>query len=688
MNYIMRITIVLFFSLLLTNYCFSQESFSITEVDKKIQIDGILEDAWFQADSISNFIQLEPFIGKASSRKTVVRALQFKDILYFSFVCYVEDKNEIVARIHRRDQLDTSDDIIAILLDTYQDNRTAVMFQVNALGTLYDSKINDDGISNDALWDTEWEVKTSISDHYWIVEFRIPIKSIQYKPNSKNWGCNFGRVIRVNQEIAWWKPVTENLRVSQNGILTNINLANTSKHQLDIFPYGTARYEDSDISGIHDKFKVDAGVDLQYKYSSNFKANISVNPDFATVEGDKEEINLTPWEIKFPEKRLFFQDGNEMFRTRVQTFYSRRIGDMLYGGKMIGKVGKYQFNGLFAQTSENKDASLPSATHTAFRVKRDILKSSTLGFTYTDKVTDTLTFRTFSMDYVMNLGKTWKLTGQFVLSTPGDVKSHSAWFVRFATENNIYHYHIRYTNIGKNFQDNVNQTGFIRDDDRHELDSDINYKFWFTNALQYIKLSGRNNIYCSQEGTLSSWYLTYGGRIYLKNRFSLDVNYNNEYKLFEKQYHNNYVQFLGAYNSDEASNVRMSYRFGRNYDRDFSLIDFRAHFQLFKKLTIDYELHHLTYTPDLSRQSTTLNILGLGYYFSKDLWVRIFMQHNSQSDRFYLYGLFGWRFKPPFGALYLIFNSDNYHDFDINNQMNHVKSQIAFLKLSFPISVF
>lgn len=684
MNYSMRITLILTYFLLVTSICFSQETFSITEIDKKIQIDGILENAWFQADSISNFIQLEPNIGEISSRKTVVRALQFKDNLYFSFVCYVDNRNEIVARIHRRDQLDTSDDIIAILLDTYQDNRTALMFQVNALGTLYDSKVNDDGKSNDALWDTEWEAKTSITDHYWIAEFRIPINSIQYKPNSTNWGCNFGRAIRANQEVAWWKPVTESLRVSQNGVLTNVMIDNVTKHQLDLFPYGTARYEDSDISGIHKNFNVDAGIDIQYKYSSNFKANISLNPDFATVEGDKEEINLTPFELKFPEKRLFFQDGNDMFGTRIQTFYSRRIGDMQYGGKMIGKAGKYQFNGLIAHTNENIDASLPSATHTAFRVKRDILKSSTLGFTYTDKVTDTLTFRSFSMDYVMNLGKTWKLTGQYVLSTPGLLKSHSAWFVRFAKENNTYHYHIRYTNIGKDFKDNINQTGFIRDDDRKELDSDINYKFWFTNTLQYLKLSGRNNMYWSQEGSLRSWNFTYGGRMYLKNRLSLDVNYNNEYKLFDKKYHNHYLQFLGGYNSDEASNARISYRFGRNYDRDFRLLDLRAHFQLFKKLSVDFELHNISYTPDIDRSSTTLSVLGLGYYFNKDLWIRIFTQHNSQSDRFYFYGLFGWRFKPPFGALYLILNSDNYQDFD---SMNQIRSQIAFLKLTFPISV-
>ncbi len=83
--------------------------------------------------------------------------------------------------------------------------------------------------------------------------------------------------------------------------------------------------------------------------------------------------------------------------------------------------------------------------------------------------------RSFSTDYTLNLGDAWKLSGQLVGSWPGDLKTHSAWFMRFANESNVYHFHFRYTNIGENFMDNTNQTGFIRDDDRREIDSDLEY---------------------------------------------------------------------------------------------------------------------------------------------------------------------------------------------------------------------
>lgn len=210
--------------------------------------------------------------------------------------------------------------------------------------------------------------------------------------------------------------------------------------------------------------------------------NLTYNPDFATVEGDQERINLTRWELSFPEKRLFFLEGNELYSTRIRTFYSRRIGDIDYGGEFIGKIGDYTISAMTAQSSEDTLLNKPRAIFSTFRLKKDILESSTLGFTYAGKDWQGGDSRSFSADYVLNLGNAWKVTGQFVTSAPGKFWQSSAYFVRFARESNIYHYHIRFSDIGKNFRNNVNQTGFIRDDDMQEFDSDINYRY---QAIQY-----------------------------------------------------------------------------------------------------------------------------------------------------------------------------------------------------------
>lgn len=661
-----------------------QPSLDVVKLDKKIHIDGIMESSWSRADSSSHFIQLEPSKGDPGTRKSVIRVAQDDKSIYFIFCCYLNQPGELAARIQRRDQLNQSDDIVTIILDTYNDNRTALLFQVNPLGTLSDAKVNDDGRNVDYLWDTEWEASTSITDNMWTAEIIIPFKSIQYKPGAGTWSCNFSRSIRANNEIVYWSPVTQNNRISQNGRLHRIQTGQGSKHSLSLFPYATGRYAHSNIQGLENGLKGDAGGDIEYKYSSNLKVNLAINPDFATVEGDKEQINLTPWELKFPEKRLFFQDGNDMFSTRIQTFYSRRIGDIQYGGKMTGKIDKFQFNGLHAQTMANDALQLQEARFNAFRLKRDILNSSTMGFIYADKVTDSAVYRSFNLDYVLNLGKTWKLTGQFVASTPGDLASHSAWFVRFARENNVYHYHIRFTSLGKNFRENVNQTGFIPDDDRLEVDSDIEYKYWLNKRLQYLFLSGKNNIFWSQERILRSWRVTYGARMYFSNKFSLDGYYRNEFQLLDKKYYNNYYHFIGGYNTDEATHAALAYRFGRNFDRNFQLAEFNSSFKIFKNLSVNYELNYLSFSPDPTNESTWLNILGFDYYFTNDLWIRIFAQNNSRTNKYYFYGLFGYRFKPPFGAVYLIVNTDNYYHFDEDQRYY---SEIVFVKLTYPISV-
>ncbi len=673
------------FAISITGIVQAQNTLTVKQLDNPIIIDGFLSSKeWANVDSTSNFTQLEPDKGIAATRKTVVRAGQFENDIYFIFVCYLLPGDHVAARIQRRDQLDDSDDVIALLLDTYNDRRTSLLFLVNGLGTLTDFKVTDDGKSADELWDTEWEAATSITTDYWIAEVRIPLSAIQHDPASGSWGANFGRVIRDNQETAWWTPVTENFRVSQGGRLTGIQPLDTRQHILRFFPYATGRYENSDITGVQNKVKGDAGLDFQYQYGSNVISNMTLNPDFATVEGDRERINLTPWELRFPDKRLFFQDGNEMFGTRISTFYSRRIGDMRYGGKLVGKAGKYQFNALSARTEENTEAGDPKAHYNAIRAKGDILKSSILGFTYTDKITDTTKVRSFSTDYVLNLGRTWKLTGQLVGSTPGDLKSHAAGFVRFARENNIYHYHVRFTSIGRNFQDNVNETGFIRDDDRRELDSDVSYRFWINKDIKYLSVSGKNNIFWSQKGVLRSWYLTYGSRMYLSNGLSFDAYYNNEYKLLDKEYNNHFYRGLLGYNTDEAAFISAGYRIGRNFDRDFHVAEVDARVQLFSKLTLNYELNYLKYSPDPELNNTVINVLGADFFFNKDLWIRIFTQNNSANDKYYFYGLFGWRFKPPFGAVYCIVNTDQFVDLETDVT---ARSEVLFLKLTYPISL-
>jgi hypothetical protein len=674
---------ILLISAAITGQLFSSDK--IIQIDKtpvQVTVDGIIDQAeWVVSDSGTNFVQMEPVKGDPASEKTVVFVTHDESNLYVAYKCYVENMETIVANVQVRDNLLKSDDMVSLIIDTYGDNRSGYVFMVNPLGTQTDIRLADDGRNEDRNWDTQWKAASKINPWGWCVEVAIPFSDISYDDNLSEWGINFGRIIRHNSETAYWSGImNRDFRISQGGTLNGLVIPVKQKI-FTLTPYTTVRLERRNIPLRQDDTDISYGADLGYHVSSSLIMNLTYNPDFATVEGDQERINLTRWELSFPEKRLFFLEGNELYSTRIKTFYSRRIGDIDYGGKLVGKIGDYTLSAIAVQSAENTVLYQPAAVFSTLRLKRDILKSSTLGITYAGKEWNGRSQRSLSADYVLNLGNSWKLTGQFVASTPGEFWKSSAYFVRFARESNIYHYHIRYSDTGSNFQDNVNHTGFIRDDDMREIDSDISYRWWFEKSMiKYLLLETRNNIFWNHEGTLRSWYVTEYARLYFNNEFSIDLSYNNEFKLFEKKYYNHLYKVEFGYNTDQWSSARVAYIWGRNFDRDFLLIKPQVRFQLFKSLALSYEYNHLSYTPDPTRDATNINIFIADYNFTRDVWIRLLAQNNSRQDRFYIYGLFGWRFQPPFGAIYLIYTSDEISP--LNSPYNQ-RNQIVFLKMSY-----
>jgi len=647
-------------------------------------IDGIHEpEHWKGADSATSFIQLEPHPGEAASQSTVCYLGFDDENIYLSVNLYQDTR--VVAKVTGRDLLTKGDDCFALIIDPYDDNRTGYGFWTNALGTQTDFRISDDGRSLDVNWDTEWKCASTVHDKGWTLEMAIPFQSIRFRPGSDTWGLNFGRVICDRFETAYWSgPMTEDFRISQGGKLTGIQTPDLGG-KLTLFPYATFSYEDNDYTGEKDRFKPNAGGDIRWQISPNATFDATINPDFATVEADQEQINLTRYEINYPEKRLFFQEGNELYSTRIRTFYSRRIEDILYGAKLNGKVGKYSFNGLNVRELGESAEGMPPSYFTTALLRRDLFESSTIGFTAVDRRNDSSFVTSFSGDYVLNFGDTWKLTGQFVASVPGDLLSHSAWYVRFAKENNIYHVHVRYTELGEHFRDNVNQTGYVVDDDRREVDSDLSYRWWIRNSfLQYIEVESRNNIFWARTtGDLRSWYLTNSVEVYMQNRFSLGYSYNDEFKLFEKKYYNHKHTLDLGYNTAEWSQASMGYQWGRNFERDFRRLILSGRLKFTEKLSAEYSGDLIRFTPDAEDRSTFINVITLNYNFTKDLWLRVFAQNSTADGKIYFYGMAGWRFKPPFGAVYLIYSHDQVAE--VLGELQ--KADALFLKATLPIAI-
>ena len=653
----------------------AQKTILAFPIKKAIQIDGKFDsEAWSGADSAYSFIQMEPKPGEPATEPTSAWFGYDDKNVYAAFKCY--QRTPLIAKNQSRDALSKNDDEVGLIIDTYNDNRTGYGFIVNPLGTQVDFKINDDGNIIDLNWDTEWKCAVAEFSGGWCSEIMIPLNSLKFKKGLDTWGVNFGRILRSDFETAYWTgPLSNDFRISQGGKVTGLNTTGR-RMQFTLFPYLSV------FKTTGQKIKADVGGDVKWQITPNVSLNGTVNPDFSTVEADQVQINLTRYELSYPEKRLFFQEGNEMYNTRFMTFYSRRIQDIDFGERLNGKIGGYQFNVVNVRTPRMPDDSA-HYFFTAASIKRDILKSSSLGLIMVDKSGNNAYTKSLSLDYTLNLGKTWYLTGQFVGSAPGDFLSHSAWFIRFARENNIYHYHIRYNVVGSNFRENVNQTGFITDDNRREIDFEGTYKFWIKNKVfEYINIGSNNNIFWSQTGVLRSWNTDNSVNVYFSNRVSMGYNYNNEYKLYEKGFNNHRHEFTLGYNTEEWSHVQTGFSTGRNFDRDFYLYSGSFRVKPIKNLSLEYSTSYLHFVPDPDSSSTFINALTANYNFTNDLWIKLFAQNSTNNDRIYIYGLFGWRFKPPFGALYLIYS----HDSNVLAE-RPVRLDSFFLKLTLPIAI-
>lgn len=681
--------VVLFIVFLNVNHSFAQKSISSHQVKSAPVIDGIFDsNSWEGADSATNFTQLEPIKGSPSSEKTIVYVGFDSLNVYIFFKCY--QSTPVMGKRNTRDEISKTDDAVAVTFDTYNDGRSSFGFLVNPLATQTDFRVDDDGKIMDTNWDTEWKSAVMLTNTGWCAELAIPFRSIKFSRKTDEWGINFARILLNNSETSYWSgTMSEDFRISQGGKLTNI-VTPENDQKLVVFPYSTLKYDGNNLN-------VEVGGDLKWQINSNISVNATYNPDFATVEADQEQINLTRYELSYPEKRLFFQEGNSMFDTRIKTFYSRRVKNIDYGAKFNGKIGAYQVNLISVHSIEHPESNDPAALYTAVRVKRDFLKSSFAGITIVDKFWDGQSIHSLSVDYAINLGRTWKFTGQLVgsgttpdiknssNSTRSDFLQNSSWYLRFSRENNVYHYHVRYSDIGENFKSIVNQTGYINDDDRREVDSDVSYKWWIKNdVFKYIYGLAKNNIFWSHEGILRSWNQSDFIKLMFDNRFNLEYEYDNEFKLFEKEYYNHRHNFIAGYNTDEWSSVELIYTTGTNFDKQLNMLSFDARAKLAQKVSIEYSGKYVHFNPDPTNESTYLNVLTLNYYYTNNLWMKVFAQNSTANDKVYLYGMLGWRFKPPFGALYLIYSHDEFRS--IGNTAK-TKFNNVFLKLTYPIYI-
>ena len=617
--------------------------------DEPPHIDGTVEDGeWSGAPVLSDFIQYEPERGSPSVHRTEVRVLYDSTHLYVSMRAW--DAEPTTAQLTRRDTDLTQDDFFAVLLDTYHDRQSAYLFAVNPLGTQSDSRIVDDGRTEEKSWDAPWSSAARITDTGWEAEVAIPFSSVRFRAGEdRTWGVNFGRGRRRNFEIATWAgPLDNVLRVSQAGELRGLDLPRASR-KIEGIVYGLSRLQEGE-----DAFW-DAGLDLRWAVNSGTSLVGTVNPDFATIEADREQVNLTRFELGLPEKRPFFLEGAELFRQRFQTFYSRRIADIYGGGRLVGKQGPWTFAFLGAGADAVVSGDTVRASYEVGRVQRALGRSS-VGATWAERRADGSGQGSAGLDATLFFSPTFGFTGQFVQSYGPFDDGASAFYLRPSYDSPTGHFHVRYSHLGDRFGDNVNAVGFVRDDNRRELDSSVDKTVWFASGfLEQMQYSSNYNIYWGQDGTRRSWQVDEGLSFQLRNRWSLAANHSEGFQRFEKDFRNRATKLELGYNTREFRSAAVGAQFGRNFDADFHLLTASGRLKPTPQSSLEYELERLALDPDPDEESTWIHVIRASQFFTTDLYLQVFFQTNSAIDRKNIQAVFVYRYEPPFGTVQLAF---------------------------------
>ncbi len=640
-----------------------------------ITIDGRLDESqWQLGEANGDFIQFQPQLGQPASYKTEFRVLTDDQYIYIGVSCYDPEPDKIVSRITSREGGIDTDDAIAIGLDTFTDSRTAYGFFTNVLGTQLDGRLSDNGRTWDATWDGEWKSAGSRTDFGWCAEVAIPFSTLKFKPGkNRTWGFGVVRFIPRWLEIdTWTGPVEDYGRVSQFGILKGLVLKKTLK-KYQIIPHVISKMEEDK------KTEFEAGIDIRYAFSQQVSANLTVNPDFAIIEADEEVINLTRFETYLPEKRNFFLEGSEIYNQRFQQFYSRRIADIYGGLKLYGKLGKYEFSTMVVQSKPGDDPEDLSSNFTIFRLRRDFSRASNVGFLMASKLLDGKLYGSAGVDILHFFSEKINFTGQFILSYGDYDTGNLAFFLRPSYDSSTLHFHLRFAYLGDHFAYNANLLGYIPDDDRKELDTNLTKIWWIKkHGIDRLEYVFNFNIFWSTQGILRSRDIIQLVEVDLSSKWSVEIEYDNEFKLYEKEFNNHYTHFELGYNTREWQHAAVRYEFGRSFDSDYYLFGGGVNLKLMKSLSLQYSLNRLHLDPDPGDETKWIHILRLTNYFTKDLYLKFFYQTNTAISKQNIQLVFVYRFQPPFGTIQLAYQKGT-SDIGEESEQGHT----LFIKVSY-----
>ncbi len=684
-----------------------------------LKIDGVLDDpGWRYARFQGQFTQREPQEGAPASERTEVGFLYDGRNLYIGIRCYDSEAEKIIAREMRRDAIVDDDDYFEMALDTYHDHRSGYYFITNPHGVKREAILANEGREYNPSWDGVWLCKAKITQEGWFVEMAIPWKTLRFaEEDTSVWGFNCARMIRRKNEHVYWQLIPRDFgrgagifRLSEAGSLRGISDAKMGGN-LELIPYFLGGAENDSTTGFGTDRVGDIGLDAEVALTANLALDLTANTDFAQVEADQEQVNLTRFSLYYPEKRDFFLEGAEVFSfgggggnpwhrggSDMNLFYSRRLGlvdgheaRILGGAKMVGKVGSYQVGVMNiltdAVTYREEDLTLKvnPANFTVVRLRRDILRRATIGMMFLNKedLRSSDFNRSFGLDGHLPLTRYFTLSGYLAATfgpeqtDDGQTIDMNKWNVagRLGLDYNsdLWRTSVSYLDIGARFNPEV---GFIRRTDFRLSNASIEYapRPRGSSVIRQFRYQLEGRYRSDHENRMLDNGLEASFSIEFQNsaRFNLSVQRESEFIdydwevregfLIPEGIYTGFIYSIGA-QSDKSRAIAggIDIDYGSYYSGHQMSLGLDSTITRLRRLRmeVDYR-HNYIRLPDGSFRTNTFG-LRLFYFFSTDLYVKAYIQWND--DKYYNAGrerivsdiLLRWIYSPACN-LYVVYN--------------------------------
>ena len=478
-----------------------------------LRLDGVLDDGIYETvPSIEGFVQQLPIEGAPTTERTEAWVFFDDENVYVAARLWSEaPESEWIANEMQRDSFQIiNNDYFSDGIDTFYDRRNGFAFMITPIGGFFDYEITDEGNPNND-WNPIWNSSTGRFAGGWTVEMEIPFKSLRFQPGQNQvWGLQLGRRIRYKNETTYLTTVPISagpgmFRLSAAGTLTGLEVPSGNR-RFEIKPYaiGSINSNLTSTPQILNEAAGDGGLDVKYGVTQNLTADFTYNTDFAQVEADEAQLNLSRFNLFFPEKREFFLEGRGIFdfgraagnaggqfrASRLggsgffgggdvpQVFYSRRIGlsggetvPILGGARLIGKAGDYSIGALNIQTDGTQGGAL-GTNFTALRVKRDILRRSRIGGIFTGRsvsINGNDTNEAYGLDAAFSFYDNVNFYGYYARTRTrgleldsGAQRNEQSYQAAFAYAGDLYGLQAEHLVVGDAFNPEV---GFVRRDD-------------------------------------------------------------------------------------------------------------------------------------------------------------------------------------------------------------------------------